>query len=115
MSGPADRDGEVPRLPRGPLLRLSAPALFRIGMIAIVLVAVIALRRPCADGVASFVTTMDAPDAGPPPAMQLERLTEEDIKRRFPGPGADAGSASGPPPAYLPAENPEPLPGSRLR
>ncbi len=96
MSGPPaggdGRDGEVPRLPRGPLLRLSASAVFRIAMIGIVLAAVIALRKPCADGLASFVTTIDAPDGGPPPkAMQLERLTEEDIKRRFPGPGVDAG------------------------
>lgn len=95
--GPADREGEIPRLPRGPLVKLSGPALVRIGMVAVVLLAVIGLRRPCADGVASFISGFDAPDAGPAaaPPMQLERLTEDEIKRRFPGPAGASNPADG--------------------
>jgi hypothetical protein len=102
--GPAERDGEVPRLPRGPLVKLSGPALMRIGMIAIVLLAVIGLRRPCADGVAGFISGFDAPDAGPraAPPMQLERLTEDEIKRRFPS----AEEIESPGPEREPPETP---------
>jgi hypothetical protein len=95
---PDRRDGEVPRLPRGPLVRLSATHVFRIGMIGILLIAVIGLRKPCADGMASFIGNFaPPPDAAPaPPTMQLERLTEEEIRRRFPGGEADGGPAEPP-------------------
>jgi hypothetical protein len=89
------RDDEVPRLPRGRWMKLDGPQLFRIGMIAILFVFVIVMRRPCADGVAGFVKQFDPPpDAAPaPPTMQLERLSEDEIKRRFPGGAPDAGAA----------------------
>jgi hypothetical protein len=85
---PGARDGEVPRLPRGPLLRASGPQLFRIGMVAVLLIAVIGLRTQCGDAVAGFISSFDPPpDAGPAEGaggMRLERLTEEQIKQRFP-------------------------------
>jgi hypothetical protein len=83
-------DDDVPRLPRGKGLRLRPSDVARIGMVALLLVCIVVLGRPCASGVAGFVDSFSpAPDAGPaaPPAageMQLERLTEEEIRRRFP-------------------------------
>ncbi len=79
---------ETPKLPRGKWFgNVRAIEIIRIGMVATVLVVVIVLGRPCADGVARFVESYaPPPDAGPPqPAMKYERLTEEEIKKRFPG------------------------------
>lgn len=88
-------DEPVPRLPRGKWFggNVRTIELLRIGMVGTLLVVIIVLGRPCADGMASFVEGFGAPpDAGPPPRqMKVERLTEEEIKRRFPG--SDAGSA----------------------
>lgn len=78
----------TPKLPRGKWFgNVRAIEIIRIGMVATVLVVVIVLGRPCADGIARFVDSYAPPiDAGPPaPSMQYERLTEEEIKRRFPG------------------------------
>lgn len=83
-----DRDNDTPRLPRGRWFgNLRSIEIIRIGMVATVLVVVIVLGRPCADGVARFVESYaPPPDAGAPaPAMKYERLTEEEIKKRFPG------------------------------
>jgi hypothetical protein len=80
--------GDAPKLPRGKWFgNVRAIEIIRIGMVATVLVVVIVLGRPCADGVARFVESYaPPPDAGPPaPAMRYERLTEEEIKKRFPG------------------------------
>ena len=85
MSEPGD---DTPKLPRGKWFgNLRAVEIIRIGMVATVLVVVIVLGRPCADGIARFVESYaPPPDAGPPaPSMQYERLTEEEIKKRFPG------------------------------
>ncbi len=61
----------VPRLPRGKGWGLSTGELIRIGMIASLLVAVIALRRPCADNVGQFIQSFEPPiDAGVAPAPQ---------------------------------------------
>jgi hypothetical protein len=89
-------DDDVPRLPRGKGLRLRTADVARIAMVGLLLVCIVVLGRPCASGVAGFVDSFSpAPDAGPAaPAvedMQLERLTEEEIRRRFPGDEADAG------------------------
>ena len=55
----------VPRLPRGGGWKLSQAALFRILTTAALLVAVIYLRRPCADSVGTFLKNFDAViDAG---------------------------------------------------
>ncbi len=59
-----DSEEPVPRLPRGKGMRLSGQGLFRIGMIAILLFAVVTLREPCADGIATLMDRFDAPDAG---------------------------------------------------
>lgn len=82
------RDDGTPKLPRGKWFgNLRAIEIIRIGMVATVLVVVIVLGRPCADGIARFVDSYAPPvDAGTlKPAMQYERLTEEEIKKRFPG------------------------------
>lgn len=81
-------DDGTPRLPRGKWFgNLRAIEIIRVGMVATVLVVVIVLGRPCADGIARFVDSYAPPvDAGPrAPAMRYERLTEEEIKKRFPG------------------------------
>lgn len=81
-------DDETPKLPRGKWFgNVRAIEIIRIGMVATVLVVVIVLGRPCADGVARFVESYaPPPDAGAPaPTMKYERLTEEEIKKRFPG------------------------------
>ncbi len=90
-------DDDVPRLPRGKGMRLRSTDVARIGMVALLLICIVVLGRPCASGVAGFVESFSpAPDAGAAaPAteeLQLERLTEEEIRRRFPGEEADAGS-----------------------
>ena len=91
MTGGADDD--VPRLPRGKGLRLRSSDVVRIGLFATLLVMIIALGRPCASGVAGFVDSFSPPpDAAPPAAseMQLERLTDEQIRARFPADGRES-------------------------
>ena len=84
-------DDDVPRLPRGKGFRLRSGDLVRIGMFATLLIMVALLGRPCASGMAGFVDSFSpAVDAGAAPTaapedMQLERLTEEEIRKRFPG------------------------------
>jgi hypothetical protein len=50
-------DAPVPKLPRGKGFTLSMQQLMRIGMTAVVLVAVVALQEPCSKAVGRFVTT----------------------------------------------------------
>ncbi len=88
-------DDDVPRLPRGKGLRLRTTDVVRIAMLVLLLVCIVVLGRPCASGVAGFVDSFSpGPDAGAAPAaseeMHLERLTEEEIRKRFPG-DEDAG------------------------
>jgi hypothetical protein len=80
-------DDDVPKLPRGKGLTLRGSDLVRIGMFATLLVCILALGQPCADGVSGFVESFAPPDATPagaPAEMQLERLSDEEIRRRFP-------------------------------
>jgi len=97
----AERPSEpIPRLSRGRGLRLRTSDLVRIGMVATLLICILALGRPCADGMAGFVDSFSPPpDAAPAaaPALELERLTEEEIRRRFPG-DPDAAAAEAAPP-----------------
>lgn len=74
--------------------------IMRIGMVGTLLVVILVLGRPCAEGMSRFVESFaPAPDAAPAaPALQYERLTEEQIRKRFPG-GFDAGVAPAPAPA----------------
>lgn len=69
--------------------------LFRIAFLVTMLVALIALRKPCSEGVAQFFETFDPPpDAAPaagPPVQRIDELSEEDIKKMFPH-SLDAGA-----------------------
>jgi hypothetical protein len=52
-------DEAIPRLPRGRGLRLAPGQLLKIGLTAGLLVMLIAVQRPCADSVSSFVVDFD--------------------------------------------------------
>ena len=94
----ADSDPEVvPRLPRSPdLFKLALPDLIRIGLLLAMLVAVIVMRRSCGEGAATLLEMFDeAPDAGAP-ALQYERLTPDEIERRFAPDAAGADETGSP-------------------
>lgn len=55
-SAPPAEDEVVPRLPRGRGLRLSRVELVRVLGLAMVLVVLVVMQRPCADAVSGFVT-----------------------------------------------------------
>ena len=79
MSAPSDEP--VTKLPRGRGIKLSTPEVFRIVMMAAVLVAVIVLTRPCASSVATFVTSFgsgsgSAGSAAPAPVMVVPDQTQ---------------------------------------
>jgi hypothetical protein len=66
----ADKDPEpekVPKIGRGKRrMRLPARQLMMILMLLVCLIAVLALRKPCSEGVGNFFQNFDAPaDAGP--------------------------------------------------
>ena len=62
---PIGEDDPVPRVPRGRGVSLRSGEVMRIIMFAALLVAVIAMRKPCSAGVASFMGQFDSPlDAG---------------------------------------------------
>lgn len=100
----SERDGDVPKLPRGRWFgTIRTVEIIRIGMVATVLVVVVVLGRPCADGISRFVESYAPPPDAGPPEMKYERLTEEEIKKRFPGgdqledePGAATKAPPGP-------------------
>lgn len=48
---------QIPRLPRGGGFRISTPNLIRTLLTAAILVMIIVVQRPCAEGVSSFVTS----------------------------------------------------------
>jgi hypothetical protein len=85
------------KLPRGFRFgRMARADLFRIVMFAGLLVALLMLRKPCADGVGGMFRALDTPpgadddDAG----VEYIRLTPEEIQKRFPA----AGTHPAPPP-----------------
>lgn len=90
----ADAGERVARIPRGRGFSLRRGDMVRIGMFATLLVCVLVLGRPCADGMAGFVDSFNPPPdaAPPPPALRYERLTEQEILERFGG-ASDAGPA----------------------
>lgn len=107
-------DEPVPRVGRGPLFgRMQTATLFKIAGLGVILVAVVVLRRPCADSVSGFVNSFDPPpDAAPTPAtrdMEVIRLTPEEIERRFPSVEArDAGAATAPDASVTQTTEPRP-------
>jgi hypothetical protein len=110
-------DKPVPRLPRTRGFKLSGPQLVRVGLTGGLLVLVIAIQRPCADSVSTFVTgfgeegsgqgRMPRPGAVDPPsdrgsAADYEQLrpdmTEAEIKaaiERSKAKAAERARASG--------------------
>ena len=64
MSSRRRLDDDVPRLPRGRGLKLSTAQLVQIVMVAVALVAVIVLAKPCARSVSRFVTSFEHADGG---------------------------------------------------
>ena len=105
----ADDDGEpVPKLPRGRGIKLAGPQLFRIGITALALVAVIVTARPCGEAVGRFVTRFGSGEANgsamPRPGTLSEptryidlgsATTEEEVKALVEKARAgSAGSAS---------------------
>ncbi|HUS66611.1 MAG TPA: hypothetical protein VMZ28_18870 [Kofleriaceae bacterium] len=104
MSPKGEREeAAAEKLPRGRWFGGKGPRsneILRIGMVATLLVVIVVMGRPCAEGMSRFVESFaPPPDAGPPqPSLQVERLTPEEIERRFPS-GNDAGAVAAPPPA----------------
>ncbi len=77
-------DQVIPRIKRGRLFgRMALHDIFRIGMFAMMLYAVIALRKPCATGAENFLRSFDEPAAAQPD-IEYRQLTPEEIKERFP-------------------------------
>jgi len=102
-------DDDVPRLPRGRGLALSSAGIIRIVMVAVTLIAVLVLTKPCADATSKFVTGFDDTDAGvkpvdagaaatpPPPRGTLLRadMTPEELKAAIEQEQAGAATGSG--------------------
>jgi hypothetical protein len=59
----AQRDPDVPKLPRGRGMKFSLGQIVRILMVATLLVALIVLQKPCARSVSKLVTSFDDVDA----------------------------------------------------
>ncbi len=77
---PRPDDEPVPRLPRGKGWGFSRGELVRIGMIAALLVAVVALRQPCSQSVGTFIQSFEPPiDAGVAPPQQLPPLQADEV------------------------------------
>jgi hypothetical protein len=81
---PDPDDPEVPKLPRGRggYLKLNPAHVFRILMIAGLLVMVLIMRKPCGDAIGKFVAQFDAPDAGVS-APQPKYMTEEEFRKQL--------------------------------
>jgi hypothetical protein len=109
--GATGSDDDI-RLPRGRGLRLSFPEVLRIAMVAAMLVAVIALQRPCSDAVGRFVAGFDpppatsldaAPVAVPPGYVHLRTdMTPEEVRQAVDQARGSDGSPSAVPPSSAP-------------
>ena len=109
---PIGEGDPVPRVPRPKGWGFPRGSLMRIAMFAALLFGVIALRKPCAEGVGSFVDSFEAPiDAGAAPAVSPPRgervdyvridvdddpATVRDKINRIRGVDSDAGAATAP-------------------
>jgi hypothetical protein len=87
-------DEPVPRLPRGRGIKLSFAEIMRILMILAMLLAVLALRRPCAENTGRFIQSFEPPvDAGPartpgqlPPGRYIPlngEMTEQELREKL--------------------------------
>lgn len=95
ISQPLHEDDEpVPRLPRGRGLKLSFPEIARILMIVAMLIAMMMLRRPCAENTGRFIESFEPPvDAGPtrtpgqlPPGRYVPltgEMTEQELRDKL--------------------------------
>jgi len=101
----ADPDDEpVPRLPRGRGMKLSVPMIIRIVVVAVSLIALIVLAKPCSKAVSNFVVgfgnpdaAVRLPDAAPAPiegTMLRSDMTPEEIKAAVEKEQARARAAS---------------------
>ena len=79
-SAVADEDDIAPKLPRGSGFKISMGHLIKIALTASLLVMLIAIQRPCANAVSSFVTSFD------------EGSAAKDDKAKMPKPGTVDGS-----------------------
>ncbi|HWN69513.1 MAG TPA: hypothetical protein VNM90_17850 [Haliangium sp.] len=129
-SQPPVDDEAVPRLPRGWGMKLSLPEIMRILMIAAMLIAVLVLRRPCAENTGRFVESFEPPvDAGPartpgqlPPGRYIPlsgEMTEQELREKLElltdidaGPGPDPGAAQGAADDSSPGPAPGPATGA---
>jgi hypothetical protein len=84
----ADDDDTVPKLPRGRGFAITSGQLVKIVMTAALLVMLIVIQRPCADGVSKFVTDFDTKGSA---AATMPRPGTAD---RLPGSAATVGSGS---------------------
>lgn len=55
----------IPRTPKSRGIKIPRGSLFRIAMFAILLVGVLALRKPCSEGIGEFIESFDETDAAP--------------------------------------------------
>lgn len=87
---PAGDDEPVPKLPRGRGLKLSFPEIMRILMLAVMLVAVVVLAKPCSDSTGRFIQSFEPPvDAG---YIRLSgEMTEEELRQKLDLEPEDAG------------------------
>lgn len=123
---PGDDDEPVPRLPRGRGIKLSFAEILRIAMIATMLVALLVLRKPCAESTGRFIESFEPPvDAGlvaprralpPGEYIQLSGdMSEDELREKLElveGRDAGAGAAVDDPEAAPDSEtDSEPAPG----
>ena len=113
-------DEPVPRLPRGRGIKLSFAEIMRILMILAMLIAVVALRQPCAENTGRFIQSFEPPaDAGPartpgqlPPGRYIPlngEMTEQELREKLEllteiDAGSSAGAAPGPAAGADPAQ-----------
>ena len=87
---PAGDDEPVPKLPRGRGIKLSFPEIMRILMISAMLVAIVVLRKPCAENTGRFIESFESPvDAS---YIRLSgEMTEEELRQKLDLEPEDAG------------------------
>jgi len=81
-------DEPVPKLPRGRGMKFTGPQVVRIAMFATLLMAVLLMRRPCADAVGHFVSGFDersaTHDGGVRAVPKPEAIVDDKAKAKDP-------------------------------